>query len=63
MSGGCAKTSGSLWHQGEADTGAQADNYEANLTSLVNRVRNDLFAGQPAPFVIGSLSNSQHPLR
>lgn len=51
---------GMIWHQGEADTGAQADNYEVNLTSLVNRVRNDLFAGQPAPFVIGSISNSQY---
>ena len=51
---------GMIWHQGEADTGAQADNYEANLTSLVNRVRNDLFAGQAAPFVIGSISNSQY---
>ncbi len=51
---------GMIWHQGEADTGAQADSYEANLTSLVNRVRNDIFAGQPAPFVIGSLSNSQY---
>jgi hypothetical protein len=51
---------GMIWHQGEADTGAQADDYEANLTSLVNRVRNDVFAGRPAPFVIGSLSNSQY---
>lgn len=51
---------GMIWHQGEADTGSQADGYEGNLTSLVNRVRNDLFAGQLAPFVIGSLSNSQY---
>ena len=51
---------GMIWHQGEADTGAQADNYATNLTSLVNRVRSDLFAGQPAPFVIGSISDSQY---
>ena len=52
---------GMIWHQGESDTGgSNADNYEANLTSLVNRVRQDVFGGQLAPFVIGSISDSQY---
>ena len=51
-----------LWHQGESDTGSatSADNYQANLTNLIARVRGDLFGGRPLPFVIGSLSNSQY---
>ncbi|BCX47975.1 hypothetical protein HAHE_18830 [Haloferula helveola] len=51
---------GMIWHQGEADTGGAADQYEANLTSLVNRVRQDVFGGEVAPFVVGSLSDSQY---
>ena len=52
---------GMLWQQGEADTsGSSADNYGANLTNLIARVRTDLFAGGALPFVIGSLSNSQY---
>ena len=53
---------GMLWHQGEADAGsvANANNYQANLTSLINRVRHDVFAGKPKPFVICGLSNSQN---
>lgn len=53
---------GMLWHQGESDAGSltNANAYEANLTSLVNRVRQDVFGGQPFPFIIGGLSNSQN---
>ncbi|GAA5476677.1 Ig-like domain-containing protein [Haloferula helveola] len=52
---------GMLWQQGEADTGgSNADNYETNLTNLIARVRTDLFAGGPLPFLIGSLSDSQY---
>lgn len=52
---------GMIWQQGESDTGgSNADNYETNLTSLVNRVRQDVFGGQIVPFVIGSLSDSQY---
>ena len=52
---------GMIWHQGENDTTstAIASAYQANLTSLVQRVRQDLNGGQAMPFVIGSLSNSQ----
>lgn len=51
---------GMIWHQGEADTGTGADQYQANLTSLINRVRDDIFGGQTAPFVVGSISDSQY---
>ena len=52
---------GMLWQQGEADTGGTAaDNYQANLTSLIARVRTDLNGGVAFPFVIGSLSDSQY---
>lgn len=52
---------GMLWQQGEADAGSAttANAYEANLTSLINRVRNDVFDGQPMPFIIGKLSTNQ----
>lgn len=49
---------GFLWQQGEADLG-QASAYQANLTSLVNRVRADIFGGLSRPFVIGKLSDNQ----
>ncbi len=53
---------GMVWQQGEADASAKhAKDYEANLTSLISRVRNDLANSQPLPFVIGGLSNSQNP--
>lgn len=53
---------GMFWQQGEADTGATyADNYETNLTSLIARVRTDLFGGLNLPFVIGGLSSNQYP--
>ncbi|MDF7799273.1 sialate O-acetylesterase [Pontiellaceae bacterium B1224] len=52
---------GMFWQQGEADTGAtNADNYEANLTGLIARVRADLFGGLIRPFVIGGLSSNQY---
>lgn len=52
---------GMLWQQGESDTGgSNADNYAANLTNLISRVRSDVFGGGPLPFVLGSLSNSQY---
>ncbi|MBK1831422.1 hypothetical protein JIN77_11840 [Verrucomicrobiaceae bacterium R5-34] len=52
---------GFLWQQGEADctSTTHANNYEANLTSLVNRVRADIFGGLSRPFVIGKLSDNQ----
>ena len=52
-----------IWHQGEADATSltNANAYEANLTDLISRVRQDVFGGNNAPFVIGSLSNSQDP--
>ncbi|YCM42926.1 sialate O-acetylesterase [Verrucomicrobiaceae bacterium 227] len=52
---------GMLWHQGEADAGSltNANAYAANLTSLINRVRRDVFDGRSLPFIIGGLSNSQ----
>ncbi|MGJ8697449.1 MAG: sialate O-acetylesterase [Verrucomicrobiaceae bacterium] len=49
---------GFLWQQGEADMG-QASAYQANLTSLVNRVRADIFGGLSRPFIIGKLSDNQ----
>ena len=54
---------GMIWHQGEADATSltNANAYEANLTDLISRVRQDVFGGNNAPFVIGSLSNSQDP--
>ncbi len=51
---------GFLWQQGEADLSAtNANNYAANLTSLVTRVRADIFGGFTRPFVIGKLSDNQ----
>ncbi|MDB4709017.1 sialate O-acetylesterase, partial [Akkermansiaceae bacterium] len=49
---------GFLWQQGEADMG-QASAYQTNLTSLVNRVRADIFDGLSRPFIIGKLSDNQ----
>ncbi|MCH7227091.1 sulfatase-like hydrolase/transferase [Haloferula sp. A504] len=51
---------GMIWVQGEADTDGNAVNYETNLTNLINRVRNDLFGGTSAPFVLSGLSDSQY---
>lgn len=52
---------GMSWQQGEADAASEehADQYEENLTRLIARVRGDLFAGKPLPFVVGGLSDSQ----
>ncbi|BDS06102.1 hypothetical protein NT6N_11420 [Oceaniferula spumae] len=52
---------GFLWQQGEADCTnvTHANNYEANLISLVNRVRADIFGGLSRPFIIGKLSDNQ----
>ncbi len=52
---------GMVWVQGEADaSNSNADDYEANLTNLINRVRQDLFSGARAPFVLSGLSDSQY---
>ena len=52
---------GMIWQQGEADAGsvANANAYNTNLTSLIARVRQDVFGGRSLPFIIGSLSTSQ----
>lgn len=58
---------GMVWIQGEADTGnSNAPDYEANLTNLIARVRQDVFGGPvpggvTLPFLISGLSNSQYP--
>ncbi|HEY2584652.1 MAG TPA: sialate O-acetylesterase [Tepidisphaeraceae bacterium] len=45
---------GILWHQGESDDKATADQYQQMLTTFIARVRGDL--GQPElPFVIGEV--------
>ncbi|MDB4419072.1 sialate O-acetylesterase [bacterium] len=49
---------GFLWQQGEADL-SQAAAYQTNLTSLINRVRADIFGGLSRPFIIGKLSDNQ----
>lgn len=53
---------GMIWLQGEADAGnaASANNYEANLTDLIHRVRTDFFGGEQAPFVLTQLSDNQY---
>ena len=53
---------GMIWHQGESDAGSltNANAYEANLTDLISRVRDDVFGGAKLPFIVGSLSNSQN---
>lgn len=53
---------GTVWVQGEADAGnaTNAGNYQANLTDLISRIRNDVFAGEAAPFVISRLSDNQY---
>lgn len=55
---------GMIWQQGESDTDEDKGwpaTYQANLTSLISRIRTDLFGGKPLPFVIGGLSDSQNP--
>lgn len=45
---------GILWHQGESDDKATADQYQQMLTTFIARIREDL--GQPdLPFVIGEV--------
>lgn len=57
---------GMVWIQGEADTGgSNAAAYEANLTDLIERVRQDTFGGPvpggyTLPFVVTGLSDSQY---
>lgn len=53
---------GMLWVQGETDsnTTTSSNSYQTNLTNLITRVRTDLNGGQPLPFVLSSLSNSQY---
>lgn len=53
---------GMIWLQGEADAGNinPANKYEANLVDLIDRVRNDFFDGQQAPFVLTQLSDNQY---
>ena len=54
---------GIVWVQGEADSGnaTNAGNYAANLADLISRMRNDVFAGAEAPFVLSRLSDNQYP--
>ncbi|MCC6681287.1 MAG: hypothetical protein IT445_10350 [Phycisphaeraceae bacterium] len=47
-----------LWHQGEADVGSQAYNYEANLIHFIHDLRHD-FDLPDLPFFIGGLSDTQ----
>lgn len=53
---------GMIWVQGEADAGntTRANNYQANMIDLIDRVRDDLFGGDPAPFVLSRLSDNQY---
>ena len=53
---------GTAWVQGEADAGnaTNAGNYQTNLTDLIARIRNDVFAGAEAPFVLSRLSDNQY---
>jgi hypothetical protein len=45
---------GMLWHQGEADSAATTDQYQANLTEFIQTVRGDL-GYENLPFLIGEL--------
>ena len=53
---------GMLWVQGETDSNntTSSNNYQTNLSNLITRVRTDFNGGQPFPFVLSSLSNSQY---
>lgn len=51
--------SGMIWVQGEADVGS-AGSYQSNLIDLIDRVRNDVFDGEDAPFVLSQLSDNQY---
>ncbi|MGJ8643637.1 MAG: sialate O-acetylesterase [Luteolibacter sp.] len=57
---------GMIWVQGEADTGntTNANAYQANLTSLIERVRKDVGSSESStftlPFLISGLSDSQY---
>lgn len=47
------KVKGVFWHQGEADSNAQAENYEANFRRLIARLRIDW--GADLPVVAGKI--------
>ena len=53
---------GMFWVQGEADANDldNALDYEANLTDLLRRVRDDLFDGRNASFVLSQISDNQY---
>lgn len=53
---------GMVWQQGESDAGSlkHANNYKANLKSLIARVRAEFSAGEVFPVCIGGLSDSQN---
>lgn len=51
---------GLAWVQGESDVNSQPNAYEANLTSFINRVRTDVFAGEEAAITISRLSVNQY---
>lgn len=51
---------GMIWVQGEANTGGVSHLYAADLTSLISRIRTDLFDGVNAPFVFSQLSDNQY---
>lgn len=51
---------GFLWHQGESDVKAGAENYKKNLTAFISSVRHDL--GMPElPFIIGEIATNKEP--
>lgn len=60
--GDTAIMQGMIWVQGEADAGntTHANNYQTNLIDLIDRVRDDFFGGDDAPFVLSRLSDNQY---
>lgn len=55
-----AVVEGVLWHQGERDRGANT-NYEADLTSLITRLRSDVPALAGKPFIMGEIGRFVSP--
>lgn len=55
-----AVVEGVLWHQGESDRGANT-NYQADLTSLITRLRSDIPALAGKPFVMGEIGRFVSP--
>lgn len=55
-----AVVEGVLWHQGERDRGANT-NYQADLTSLITRLRSDIPALAGKPFIMGEIGRFVSP--